>query len=133
MVRTRLIQLVFVMSLVNFHLDHSGLEFSAINVAGFIFIGVLSVAPAAISKYVAARKDFELRGVQIYQLAADAILGISVVFFSAVLFVIPRPESYPGASHMYVVTWPVLIGALSLVLYFICSIIHKVTNFKSET
>ncbi|EHU4934806.1 hypothetical protein KY890_004230 [Vibrio vulnificus] len=133
MIRTRLVQLLFVISLVNVYLDHGDLELRAVHVVGNILVGLFSIAPAAISQYVAAKIDFELRGVRIYQLAADIVLGVSGIFFLSVLFVVERSEYHPGASHMYVVTWPVLFGILALVLYLVCVIIHKVTDFKNET
>ena len=96
-----------------------------INVVLAVFAaGFATGLPAAVAFLVSAKTRFKLGGINIYRMAADFVLGLGLVAWFYLLFIRDRPEYYEGASHMYVATWPILLGVISLGLYFGCLVVQ---------
>ncbi|WP_226876946.1 hypothetical protein [Microbulbifer hainanensis] len=93
---------------------HSNVVVSAL-VAGFA-----TGLPAGITFLISAKTRFTISGINIYRMASDFVLGLGLLAWFYLLFVRERPEYYEGASHMYVATWPVLLGTIAIVLYLSC-------------
>lgn len=117
-----------VMASVNVILDFTcGKVVSDINawvVISVLSCGFATALPAGVAFLISAKTKFNIAGVKIYRLASDIVLGIGLLAWFYLLFIRERPEYYEGASHMYVATWPVLLGVIAMVLYLICLLVQ---------
>ena len=128
MSRLILISALMIMAAINVVLDflrhasfsdiHANVVISSI-IAAF-FTGLPAVAAFAIS----AKTRFKLAGVNIYSMSSDLVLGIGLLAWFYLLVIRERPEYYEGASHMYVATWPALLGVIAICLYVGCLIVQ---------
>ncbi|WP_419570734.1 hypothetical protein [Rheinheimera sp.] len=92
----------------------------------FLFVaamGLLTVLPAVIANIVASKHHFKCYGWPVYQLAADAVLATGVFAWGLMLFS-DRAIYQDGASHLYVVTWPLLLGVIAVALYLVCLLVQ---------
>jgi hypothetical protein len=122
--RVVLISTLIVMASINVLLDflrsasisdiHVNIVFSVL-VAGFA-----TGLPAGVAFLVSAKTSFKLWGINIYRLASDFVLTLGLLAWGYLVFIRDRPEFYEGASHMYIATWPVLLGVIAVGLYLIC-------------
>ncbi len=117
-----------VMASVNVTLDFTRGEvapdINAWVVTSVLGCGFASAFPAGVAFLISAKIKFNIAGIKIYRLASDVILGIGLLAWFYLLVIRERPEYYEGASHLYVVTWPVLLGAIAIVLYLICLLVQ---------
>ena len=124
MPRLILISVLMVMAGVNVLLDFlRQAVFSDINlnvVISALLAGLATAFPAGAAFLVSAKTRFKLGAINIYRAASDFVLGIGLLAWFYLLFIRERPEYYEGASHMYVATWPVLLGVIAIALYLSC-------------
>lgn len=124
MPRIILITVLMIMAGVNVLFDflrHA--TFSDIHIDVIISVllaGFATGFPAGVAFLISAKTQFKLAGINVYRAASDFVLAIGLLAWFYLLFIRQRPEYYEGASHMYVATWPVLLGAIAIVLYLIC-------------
>ncbi|WP_272644268.1 hypothetical protein [Marinomonas mediterranea] len=123
-----MILLLMVMASVNVILDFTRDEFTPdINtnmVISVLACGFATAFPAGAAFLISAKTRFKIGGVKVYRLASDVVLGIGLLAWFYLLVIRERPEYYEGASHMYVATWPVLLGAIAIVLYLSCLLVQ---------
>lgn len=128
MPRIILISLLMVMAAVNVILDFTrGEVVPAINtwvVFSVLACGFATAFPAGVAFLISAKTKFNIAGINIYRLASDVVLGIGLLAWFYLLVIRERPAYYEGASHMYVATWPVLLGAIAIILYLICLLVQ---------
>lgn len=86
--------------------------------------GFATAFPAVVALIISAKTKFNIAGIKIYRLASDVVLGIGLLAWFYLLVIRERPEYYEGASHMYVATWPILLGVIAIVLYLICLLVQ---------
>lgn len=92
-----------------------------INILITIFVvGVATAFPAAVAFFISGKTRFKLAGINIYRAASDLVLAVGLLAWFYLSLLSDRSEYYEGASHMYVATWPVLLGVIAIVLYLIC-------------
>lgn len=117
-----------VMAVVNVILDFTrGEVFPDINAWVFFSVlacGLATAFPAGVALLISSRTKFKIAGIKIYRLASDLVLGIGLLAWFYLLVIRERPEYYEGASHMYVATWPVLLGVIAIILYLICLLVQ---------
>ncbi len=89
-------------------------------VVSALLAGFATGFPAGIAFLISAKTRFTLAGINIYLAASDFVLGLGLLVWFYLLFIRERPEYYEGASHMYVATWPVLLGVIAIALYLSC-------------
>jgi len=116
------------MASVNVILDFTRGEIVS-DINAWVVISVLSCGfatalPAGVAFLISAKMKFNIAGIKIYRLASDIVLGIGLLAWFYLLVIRERPEYYEGASHMYVATWPVLLGVIAMVLYLICLLVQ---------
>ncbi|BBM02955.1 hypothetical protein [Microbulbifer sp. GL-2] len=128
MPRIGLISVLVVMACINVVLDflrHASISDIHINVVTSALIaGIATSIPAGIALLISYKTRFKLGGINIYRLASDSVLGLSLLAWFYLLFIRERPEYYEGASHMYVATWPILLGVIAIVLYVSCLLVQ---------
>ena len=128
MPRIILILLLMLMASVNLILDFTRGEFApdinATTIISVLACGIATAFPAGVAFLISGKTKFMLAGVKVYRLASDVVLGIGLLAWFYLLVIRERPEYYEGASHMYVATWPVLLGAIAIFLYFSCLIVQ---------
>ncbi|BEE07973.1 hypothetical protein [Aeromonas dhakensis] len=128
MPRIILISLLMVMATVNVILDFTrGEVVPAINtwvVFSVLACGFATAFPAGVAFLVFAKTKFNIAGIKIYRLASDVVLGIGLLAWFYLLVIRERPEYYEGASHLYVATWPVLLGVIAIIMYLICLLVQ---------
>jgi hypothetical protein len=116
------------MATINVILDFASGEVApAINtwvVFSVLACGFATAFPASVAFLVSAKTKFNIGGIKIYRLASDVVLGIGLLAWFYLLVIRERPEYYEGASHLYVATWPVLLGAIAIILYLICLLVQ---------
>ena len=123
-----LILLLVVMAGINILLDFlsssslSDIQVTAISI--MLVVSIATAAPAGMAAFIASKTRFQLLGINIYRLSANFILGLSLTAWSYLLFIRERPDYYEGASHMYIIAWPALLGFLAIALYLSCVIIQ---------
>jgi len=124
MPRIILVTTLIVMACINVVLDflrHASFSDIHINVvASALIAGIATGFPAGLALLISSKTRFKMGGINIYRLASDLVLGIGFLAWFYLLFIRVRPEYYEGASHMYVATWPVLLGVIAIVLYISC-------------
>ena len=130
MARALLIAVVGVMAGVNVCLDFTrNNSFSDLGLNEFlamVAVAIATASPALVALLVARKTKFRIAGISLYRLAADLVLGLSLVAWFYLLFIRERPEFYPGASHLYPATWPMLLGFIAIV--FVRSV--SVSSFR---
>ena len=89
--------------------------------------GIATGTPAALALFISSRTKFKIAGVNIYRVASDIVLFIGLFAWFYLVVVRDRPEYYEGASHLYVVTWPVLLGLIAVFLYIVCILVQGIT------
>ncbi|WP_230400464.1 hypothetical protein [Zooshikella ganghwensis] len=128
MTRIILISVLMVMAGVNVILDflrHAAFSDIHMNVfVSALLAGFATAFPAGTALLISAKTRFKLAGINIYRVASDFVLGVGLLAWFYLLFVRERPEYYEGASHMYVATWPVLLGVIAIVLYLNCLLVQ---------
>ncbi|WP_305857689.1 hypothetical protein [Balneatrix alpica] len=128
MPRIILIFLLMDMAVANAFLDFTHGEvahdINAWVVFSVLACGFATAFPAGIAFLVSAKTKFNIAGIKIYCLASDFVLGIGLLAWFYLLFIRERPDYYEGASHMYVATWPVLLGVIAIILYLICLLVQ---------
>ena len=128
MPRIILILVLMVMASVNVVLDflrHAAFSDIHMNVAvSALLAGFATAFPAGVAFLISAKTRFKLAGINIYRAASDIVLGVGMVAWFYLLFIRERPEYYEGASHMYVATWPVLLGVIAIILYLSCLLVQ---------
>lgn len=128
MPRIILITALMVMAGVNVLLDflrHAAFSDIHMNVVvSALLAGFATAFPAGAAFLVSAKTRFKLAGINIYRAASDFVLGVGLLAWFYLLFIRERPEYYEGASHMYVVTWPVLLCVIAIVLYLSCLLVQ---------
>jgi len=96
-----------------------------INVVFSVFAaGIATGLPVAAAFLVSKKTRFKLGEINIYRMASDFVLVLGLVAWFYLLFIRERPEYYEGATHMYVATWPVLLGVISIGLYLSCLVVQ---------
>ncbi|WP_419769564.1 MAG: hypothetical protein ACNI3C_09480 [Candidatus Marinarcus sp.] len=121
-----------VMGAVNFYLDHETINFNFKMLSLIILIGIVTSLPSLVSYLISLKLKCIIKNINIYQVASDLILLISLVLWIFFLFIRERPEFYHGASHLYVATWPIVIGFFAIFLFIICLSINYIFNFWSK-
>lgn len=128
MPRFILISVLMIMAGVNVLLDflrHAAISEIHMNVViSTVLAGFATVFPAGAAFLISSKIRFKLAGIHIYRIASDFVLGLGLLAWFYLLFIRERPEYYEGASHMYVVTWPVLLGVIAIVLYLSCLLVQ---------
>jgi hypothetical protein len=128
MPRIILILLLMVMAVANVILDFTRGEvvpdINAWVVFSVLACGFATAFPAGVAFLISAKTKFNIAGIKIYRLASDVVLGIGLLAWFYLLVIRERPEYYEGASHMYVATWPGLLGVIAIVLYLICLLVQ---------
>lgn len=128
MPRIILILLLMVMASVNVILDFTRGEFTPgidVNmVVSILACGFATAFPAGAAFLISAKTKFKIAGINVYRLASDFVLGIGLLAWFYLLVIRERPEYYEGASHLYVATWPILLGVIAMCLYLICLVIQ---------
>ena len=128
MPRLILISVLMAMAGVNVLLDflrHANFSDIHMNVVtSALLAGFATALPAAVAFLISAKTNFKLAGINIYRAASDFVLGLGLLAWFYLLVVRERPEYYEGASHMYVATWPVLLGVIAMVLYLSCLLVQ---------
>lgn len=126
--RKILIALLAILASINMYLDFSlptfENEVSLNAVLSILIVGVATAFPSLIAYLISSKTVFKLMGVNIYKLSSDLILALSLVAWSYLVFVRERPDFYEGASHLYVATWPVIVGLIALLLYLGCLLVQ---------
>ena len=126
--RILLISTLMVMAGINVLLDflrHASITDIHTNVVlSVLAAGFATGLPAGVAFLISAKTRFKLAGINIYRMASDFVLGLGLVAWFYLLFIRERPEFYEGASHMYVATWPVLLGVTAIGLYLCCLLIQ---------
>ncbi|ABE56363.1 hypothetical protein Sden_3085 [Shewanella denitrificans OS217] len=122
--RVVLISTLIVMASINVLLDflrNASISDIHVNVAFSVLVaGFATGLPAAVAFLVSAKTSFKLWGINIYRLAADFVLTLGLLAWGYLVFIRDRPEFYEGASHMYIATWPVLLGVIAMGIYLFC-------------
>ena len=128
MPRIILITVLMVMAGVNVLLDflrHAAFSDIHMNVVvSALLAGFATAFPAGAAFLISAKTRFKLAGINIYRAASDFVLGVGLLACFYLLFIRERPVYYEGASHMYVATWPVLLGIIAIVLYLSCLLVQ---------
>jgi|TARA_R110002050_G_scaffold270097_1_gene413029 hypothetical protein len=128
MPRIILIAVLLVMAGVNVVLDflrHAAFSDIHMNVAvSALLAGFATAFPPGAAFLISAKTRFKLAGINIYRASSDFVLGVGLLAWFYLLFIRERPEYYEGASHMYVATWPVLLGVIAIVLYIGCLLVQ---------
>jgi len=128
MPRIILILLLMVMAVVNVVLDFTRGEvvpdINAWVVFSVLACGFATAFPAGAAFLISAKTKYKIAGIKIYRLASDLVLGIGLLAWFYLLVIRERPEYYEGASHLYVATWPVLLGVIAIILYLICLLVQ---------
>lgn len=113
---------------INMYLDFSlptfENEVSLNAVLSILIVGIATAFPSLMAYLISSKTVFKLMGVNIYKLSSDLILALSLVAWSYLVFIRERPDFYEGASHLYVATWPVIVGLSALLLYLGCLLVH---------
>lgn len=126
--RIILISVLMVMAGVNVLLDflrHAAPSDIHMNVILSVLLASFATAFPAIAAFlISAKTRFKLAGINIYLSASDFVLGVGLLAWFYLLFIHERPEYYEGASHMYVATWPVLLGVMAITLYLSCLLVQ---------
>ncbi|MGK0444984.1 MAG: hypothetical protein ACJA1U_001921 [Bermanella sp.] len=99
-------------------------EVSLNAVLSILIVGIATAFPSLMAYLISSKTVFKLMGVNIYKLSSDLILALSLVAWSYLVFIRERPDFYEGASHLYVATWPVIVGLSALLLYLGCLLVH---------
>ncbi|WP_226877094.1 hypothetical protein [Microbulbifer hainanensis] len=89
-------------------------------VVSVLIAGFATGLPAGVTYLMSDKTFFTLAGINIYRAASDLVLGVGLLAWFYLLFIRERPEYYEGASHMYVATWPALLGIIAIVSYISC-------------
>jgi len=110
---------------INFYLDHQTTTFNPNGLMLLVFCSVATALPSLISYIIASKTSFNIYKVNIYKLASNIILFGSIVLWLYLLFFRERPSYYDGASHLYVATWPIVIGVFTLLLFILCLVIQS--------
>jgi hypothetical protein len=117
-----------VMAVVNVVLDFTRGEvvpdINAWVVFSVLACGFATAFPAGAAFLISAKTKYKIAGIKIYRLASDLVLGIGLLAWFYLLVIRERPEYYEGASHLYVATWPVLLGVIAIILYLICLLVQ---------
>lgn len=117
-----------VMAVVNVMLDFTRGEvvpdINAWVVFSVLACGLATAFSAGVAFLISAKTKFNIAGIKIYRLASDLVLGIGLLAWFYLLVIRERPEYYEGASHMYVATWPVLLGVIAIIFYLICLLVQ---------
>ncbi len=126
--RKILIALLALLAGINMYLDFSRPTFEnevSLNaVLSILIVGIATAFPSLMAYLISSKTVFKLMGVNIYKLSSDLILALSLVAWSYLVFIRERPDFYEGASHLYVATWPVIVGLSALLLYLGCLLVH---------
>lgn len=113
---------------INMYLDFSRPIFqnkvSLNTVLSILIVGVATAFPSLIAYLISSKTVFKIMGVNIYKLSSDLILALSLVAWSYLVFIRERPDFYEGASHLYVATWPIIVGLVALLLYLGCLLVQ---------
>ena len=99
-------------------------EINAWVIFSVLACGLATAFPAGAAFLISAKTKFKIAGIKIYRLASDLVLGIGLLAWFYLLVIRDRPEYYEGASHLYVATWPVLLGLIAIILYIICLLVQ---------
>lgn len=128
MTRRILIALLALLAGINMYLDFSRPifenEVSLNAILSILIVAIATAFPSLMAYLISSKTVFKLMGVNIYKLSSDLILAWSLVAWSYLVFIRERPDFYEGASHLYVATWPVIVGLSALLLYFGCLLVH---------
>ncbi|TAA43697.1 hypothetical protein [Corallincola spongiicola] len=128
MPRIVLIVLLMVMACVNVMLDFTRGEvlpdINAWVVFSVLVCGFATAFPAGVALLISAKTKFNIAEVKIYRLASDVVLGIGLSTWFYLLVIRERPNFYEGASHLYVATWPILLGLIAVLLYLTCLLVQ---------
>ena len=113
---------------INMYLDFSRPifenEVSLNAILSILIVAIATAFPSLMAYLISSKTVFKLMGVNIYKLSSDLILAWSLVAWSYLVFIRERPDFYEGASHLYVATWPVIVGLSALLLYLGCLLVH---------
>lgn len=97
-----------------------------------VAVGLASALPSFAALSIASRTNFKIRGTRVYAVAADAVLLLSLCAYGYLLLVRERPDYYPGASHLYVATWPVFLGLVAITFYLACLALQGLHWLRSK-
>ena len=126
--RKILIALLALLGAINMYLDFSRPTFqnevSLSAVLSILIVGVATAFPSLVAYLLSSKTVFELMGVNIYKLSSDLVLALSLVAWGYLVFIRERPDFYEGASHLYVATWPIILGLAALLLYLGCLLVQ---------
>ena len=126
--RKILIALLALLGAINMYLDFSRPTFqnevSLSAVLSILIVGVATAFPSLVAYLISSKTVFELMGVNIYKLSSDLVLALSLVAWGYLVFIRERPDFYEGASHLYVATWPIILGLAALLLYLGCLLVQ---------
>ena len=122
--RLLLILIVAFLAGTNVFLDFSRGDISR-EITGFVVFSIIASAlatafPSLVAFLVGFRSKFTIGVIKVYVLAADIVLAVTLSAWIYLVFIRVRPEFYEGASHLYVVTWPFLLGFIAVALYLVC-------------
>lgn len=113
-----------IMASINVLLDflrHASISDVNENVFLSVFVtGFATGIPAALAFLISAKMHFQVSGINVYRVVSDCVLAIGLVTWFYFLFIRERPEYYEGASHMYIVTVPILFAMITIILYISC-------------
>ncbi len=130
--RLPLILVLALMGGANFYLDHQDIKFSINAIVLIVACSVATALPSFVSFIIASRTTFSVKKLNPYKASADFILLVSSIIWVYLLFVRDRPSFYEGASHMYVATWPVIIGLCAALLYVGCLVVQSLIRVRSK-
>lgn len=102
-------------------LRHASISDVNENVFLFVFVtGFATGSPAVSAFLVSAKMHFHVSGINVYRVVSDFVLALGLVTWFHFLFIRERPEYYEGASHMYIVTVPILFAVITVILCLSC-------------
>ncbi|MDN3649601.1 hypothetical protein QWZ13_14150 [Reinekea marina] len=89
-----------------------------------IIFGVLTALPAFMAFFASYQTSFTILRINVYRAASDLVLLGSLAVWLYLIFIRERPDFYEGASHMYILFWPFLIGAGAIALFMGCGVFN---------